>query len=206
MVPFDGTSAAGGTAARIGPNALLQLDPLLREAGLDRSVYAAAGIEAMPDGTGMIDERPVARVHQELRRIAPGRAPDLAHAAGVGTGRYILAHRIPRPAQRLLRMLPAPLAARLLARAIAANAWTFAGSGRFSVKTPFCFEIADNPVVRGETAPRPVCDWHSGVFTTLYAALAHPDMRCTETACCAAGAPACRFEIARPSRAVTRRP
>ena len=197
MAPLDASPAHAETPARIGPNALLQLDPLLRRAGLDGAVYAAAKLDGMPDGSEMIDEGPVARVHQALRRIAPGRAAALAHEAGVGTGRYILAHRIPRAAQRLLVTLPAPLAAPLLARAIAANAWTFAGSGQFSVISPYCFEIADNPIVRGEQAAHPVCHWHAGVFTTLYAALVHPHMRCAETACCAAGAPACRFEIRR---------
>ena len=188
--------AAAGSA-RIGPNALLQLDPLLREAGLAPAVYAAAGVDGMPDGTGMIDEAPVARVHQELRRIAPDRAPALAEAAGVGTGRYILEHRIPKPAQALLRVLPWPVSARLLARAIAANAWTFSGSGRFRVVTPYVFELRDNPVVRGERADHPLCRWHCGVFATLYGALVHPAMRCTETACCASGARACRFELTR---------
>lgn len=189
--------AVDAAPARIGPNALLQLHPLLREAGLAGRVYAAAGVTKMPDGSGMIDERPVARVHQELRRLAPDRAADLAYEAGVGTGRYILAHRIPLMAQSLLVALPWRVSARLLSRAIAANAWTFAGSGDFRVVSPVVFELRDNPIVRGERADHPLCDWHCGVFTTLYAALVYPRMHCTETACCATGAPACRFELSR---------
>jgi divinyl protochlorophyllide a 8-vinyl-reductase len=57
------------------------------------------------------------------------------------------------------------------------------------------FEIADNPVVRGETAATPVCHWHSAVFAGLFAALVDPHTQVIETACCACGAPACRFEV-----------
>jgi len=202
--PLDGSSAH--PAAVIGPNALLQLDPLLQAAGLAAPVYAAAGVAGMPDGTEMIDERPVASVHRALRQLAPEAAPALSWDAGMGTGRYILAHRIPRAAQTLLRILPWRLSAGLLAKAIAANAWTFAGSGKFKVKSPYCFELENNPLVAGETSPIPICHWHCGVFTTLYAALVHPGMRCTETACCAAGDRVCRFELTRETGGLTRRP
>ncbi|MFP4327898.1 MAG: bacteriochlorophyll 4-vinyl reductase, partial [Paracoccaceae bacterium] len=104
------------------------------------------------------------------------------------------------------KTLPWWLSARLLARAIAANAWTFVGSGKFMVISPYCFELRNNPLVSGETSTKPLCDWHCGVFSTLYAALVHPEMRCIETACCAAGDPACRFELARDTGGVTRRP
>lgn len=183
--------------ALIGPNAILQLDPLLRAAGLDRAVYEAADLDVLPDGESMIDEAPVARVHQALRRLAPDMAEGLSYEAGVMTGRYILTHRIPQTAQSMLLSLPWRLSARLLARAIAANAWTFAGSGEFRVLSPFSFELRDNPIVRGERADHAICHWHCGVFTTLYAALVHPKMRCVETECGATGYPACRFELVR---------
>ena len=75
----------------------------------------------------------------------------------------------------MLEALPASLASRQLLSAIARHAWTFAGSGRY--------------------AAGPVCHWHAGVFETLFRTLVHPRSRARETACCAAGAPACRFEI-----------
>jgi divinyl protochlorophyllide a 8-vinyl-reductase len=114
-------------------------------------------------------------------------------------GLYILANRIPRPAQGALKALPAALAGRVLAWAIAQNAWTFAGPGRFRVATrrPLVFEIAANPLVRGEVASAPVCVWHAAVFARLFAVLVHPGTRVTETACCGCGDPACRFEIGR---------
>ena len=187
---------AGG---RIGPNALLQLIPVLDRAlgAPDRlRLFARAGAGAVPSDR-MIPEGPVAQVHRAVRACLPDQAPALMQEAGRGTADYILAHRIPKAAQRLLRALPRRLSASLLARAIARNAWTFAGSGQFRIVSwhPMVFEIADNPVIRGEAAPYPVCDWHVAVFRRLFAALVDPGVTVTETACCACGAPACRFVL-----------
>ncbi|MGS4945380.1 bacteriochlorophyll 4-vinyl reductase [Meridianimarinicoccus sp. RP-17] len=198
---MDG-GAHGFAQARIGPNAVLQLVPVLdRTLGRPARVrlLTGAGLFEMPDGTAMIDEGPVARLHQTMRRDFPDLAPGMAAAAGRRTGDYILIHRIPRRAQRLLRILPAALSARLLAQAIAQHAWTFAGSGRFRVasRVPLVFEIADNPLVRGEHAAAPVCHWHVAVFARLFTRLAAPDYTCVETDCCANGARACRFVLAR---------
>jgi divinyl protochlorophyllide a 8-vinyl-reductase len=159
------TDPAGGW---IGPNALLQLIPVLDRAlgAPDRlRLFARAGAGAVPSDR-MIPEGPVAQVHRAVRACLPDQAPALMQEAGRGTADYILAHRIPKAAQRLLRALPRRLSASLLARAIARNAWTFAGSGQFRIVSwhPMVFEIADNPVIRGEAAPYPVCDWHVAVF------------------------------------------
>jgi bacteriochlorophyll 4-vinyl reductase len=85
-------------------------------------------------------------------------------------------------------------------QAIARNAWTFAGSGTFRIlsRRPLVFGIAGNPVVRGEVAARPICDWHVAVFERLFADLVDPDVTVTETACCACGAPECRFVLHLP--------
>jgi divinyl protochlorophyllide a 8-vinyl-reductase len=190
------TDPAGGW---IGPNARLQLIPVLDRAlgAPDRlRLFARAGAGAVPSDR-MIPEGPVAQVHRAVRACLPDQAPALMQEAGRGTADYILAHRIPKAAQRLLRALPRRLSAPLLARAIARNAWTFAGSGQFRIVSwhPMVFEIADNPVIRGEAAPYPVCDWHVAVFRRLFAALVDPGVTVTETACCACGAPACRFVL-----------
>ena len=187
-------------AGRIGPNALLQLVPVLEHAGgvgLREAIFAAGGVRGLPGLDAMIPEGPVAAVHQALRARLPDRAAELATEAGARTADYILANRIPKPAQTLLRMLPRALSAPLLAEAIARNAWTFAGSGGFRVVStrPMVFAISDNPVVRGEVAATPVCHWHSAVFAGLFAALVDPRTQVAETACCACGAPACRFEV-----------
>ena len=193
---------ADAAGARIGPNAVLQLVPVLdAHLGTDQrcALLAEAGIGILPDGTAMIDEAPVARLHQALRIRHPAVARRLARRAGLATGNYILKNRIPLPAQRLLRTLPAWLSARLLARAIAQHAWTFAGSGHFRVATgrPLAFEIDDNPVVRGERAVAPVCDWHAAVFERLYCALVADDYVVQESKCAARGDGVCRFELMR---------
>jgi divinyl protochlorophyllide a 8-vinyl-reductase len=187
-------------AARIGPNSILQLVPVL-DARLGETarvdLLTEAGVSALPDDDGLMDELPAARVHQALRRRYPTLAPDLAREAGERTGDYILRYRIPTLAQRVLRNLPAWLAAPLLASAIEKHAWTFAGSGRFRVlsRQPLVFELADNPVVRGERAEAPICEWHVAVFQRLYNVLVDKNMQCVETQCCACGADSCRFAL-----------
>ncbi|MDP3378305.1 MAG: bacteriochlorophyll 4-vinyl reductase, partial [Brevundimonas sp.] len=121
----------------------------------------------------------------------------LMRAAGLGTADYILANRIPRAARALIRALPAPLGARLLTAAIAKHSWTFAGSGRFSVvhTRPLTVEIAANPLACG-ARDAPSCHWHAAVFERLYGTLVWPSVQVRETACCACGDAACRFEIA----------
>jgi divinyl protochlorophyllide a 8-vinyl-reductase len=193
------------TAAKIGPNAILQLVPVLQDAaGPDWTahVLAMAGVFELPDpDAGLIDEAPAARLHQALRLEMPDVAPMLAREAGWRTGGYILDHRIPAKAQRLLKLMPARLSAPILSKAVAKHAWTFCGSGRFDlVQTwPPVFAIADNPVVRGERSDVPLCHWHAAVFERLFSTLCGKRWQATETECCAQGAPACRFELSRKS-------
>lgn len=187
-------------SGRIGPNALTQLLPLLERAGgveLRDRLLARAGVFELPDMRGLIDEGPVARLHREMRAEVPDLAPSLAWQAGVRTADYILAHRIPKGVQGVLMRLPAWAAGPVLSHAIAKNAWTFAGSGRFEVVGgwPAVYLIHDNPVVRGERAAKPLCDWHRGVFERLIRVLVTDRARVRETECCACGAAACRFEV-----------
>ncbi len=200
MVPTRWRRSEDARPGLIGPNAVLQMLPVLEQAGgvaLRDRVMAAAGLFAPPSDAGLMPEAPAARLHQALRVIDPVLAPALAWAAGVGTARYIMAHRIPRAAQAVLRVMPRPLAARLLSAAIDRHAWTFAGSGQFRVVAPLVFEIADNPIVRGEVSDAPLCHWHRAVFETLFRSLVDDRLRCTEVACCAMGDPACRFVLRR---------
>lgn len=193
-------SAMSPATALIGPNAVLQLLPVLDRAGgsaLREAILAAAGMTEIPSGNTMIDETPVARLHRALRRQLPRFAADIAWEAGARTGDYILANRIPPLARRVLRVLPARPSSRLLSAAIARHAWTFAGSGRFRVVShrPLVFEIEDNPLVRGEEGDHCLCQWHSAVFERLFTRLVSRRATVRETACCGAGAAACRFEI-----------
>ena len=194
---------AGPRAARIGPNAISQvaraLEGVLGEAAA-RDLLGRAGLGRYADHPPcrMVEEGEVIALHTAVRaRLEPKAARGVARAAGLATGDYLLAHRIPRPAQIVLRTLPAGLASRLLLAAIARHAWTFAGSGHFEARgaRPVLISIADCPICRGALAAQPLCDYYAATFTRLYARLVHPGARARETECMAAGAPACRFSI-----------
>lgn len=184
--------------AKVGPNAVTQTAAALRAAGgeaLARRVFAAAGQTDLLDHlpAHMIDQRHPAALHRALAEtLPPEQARAIAADAGRRTADYLLANRIPAPAQWLLRRLPPRLAARLLLAAIARNAWTFAGSGRFEARAgdPCRLAIHANPLAT------PGAPWHAAVFERLFRALVAPQAAVAVTACTAEGAPACRFEIA----------
>ncbi len=185
-------------AGRVGPNAVIQLGHALRvrhgEARA-REVCSAAGSPGQRSDPpeAMVDERVVASLFDALcARLPPVEAAAAAGDAGSRTADYLLAHRIPRPVRLVLARLPAWASARLLLRAIAANAWTFAGSGAFTARpgSPHVVEIAHNPIAM------PGCAWHVAVFEGLFRALVAPCAEVRHVRCCRDGAPACRFEIA----------
>jgi divinyl protochlorophyllide a 8-vinyl-reductase len=192
--------------ARIGPNAVIRaaeaLDAFEGRAATER-LFAAAGIArylAAPPAA-MIAESEVRGLHAAIHRgLGDRRARSVSWIAGRRTADYLLAHRIPQPAQRVIAALPAPLAARLLSTAIARNAWTFAGSGRFSVTAgnPTLFEIADCPLCREAWSATPYCDFYAATFEGLFAALVHADAKAEEVACAAQGDAACRFAVRWP--------
>lgn len=186
-------------SARIGPNAILQHLPVLdamigtrlRDALLHR-----AGVSEPPADAGMLPEDEVARLHNAVRLFLPDRASAIQRAAGLATGDYILANRIPRAAQLVIRALPSWAGARVLSSAIAKHSWTFAGSGVFRVAGhgPLIFEIRNNPLATGGSE-HGICHWHVAVFERLFSALVWPDVQVVELACSASGAPACLFRI-----------
>jgi divinyl protochlorophyllide a 8-vinyl-reductase len=195
---MDGGFVAEGP--RIGPNAILQLIPVLDAAIGPQgraALFARSGVLVPPADAGMMPQDQVIRLHHTVAMALPDRFAEIANSAGAATGDYILANRIPTPAQTLIRILPRPLGARLLAAAIAKHAWTFAGSGRFAVvgHRPLIFRIEANPLAVG-MAGTPSCHWHSAVFQRLFQALVWPAVTVTETTCCACGDAACTFKIA----------
>lgn len=184
----------------IGPNSVLQLLPLIDEAlgsAECERLMSLSGLDELPHNQGLMREAPAATLHQAVRSHHPDIAPTLTRKAGELTGDYIINNRFPIAAQRVLRRLPPWLSAPLLGRVIEKHSWTFAGSGRFRLRSrhPLILELADNPVVRGEVADKPICDWHTAVFQRLFSDIVDPNIRCIETRCCAMGDPCCRFEI-----------
>lgn len=193
-------AAAQDAPHRIGPNAIIQVAEALRaqhgEAAA-RRVFGAAGLGRLLDRPPerMTDERTVFALHRALHALMPGQdAAHIAADAGRRTADYLLANRIPRMVQAVLRVLPARLAAPVLLRAISRNAWTFAGSGHVRVMrgNPAVIEIVANPVATGP------CHYHIAVFERLFRVLVHQHATVRETTCCAQGAAACQFEITLP--------
>lgn len=197
-------TAHASTRARIGPNAIVRV----AEALVDRlgthaadTLFARAGLSrylAHPP-TGMVDEADVARLQWQLRNdLDTDVAREVAWDAGTRTGDYLLAHRIPKAAQWVLRHLPPFLAARALTRAITKHAWTFAGSGTFHCTPgiPFVLTIEHNPLCSRLRTTGPVCHYYSATFERIFRKLVSDRARVTEVACEAAGGAACVFEVA----------
>ncbi|MBB1073387.1 bacteriochlorophyll 4-vinyl reductase [Rhodoferax sp. 4810] len=189
---------------RIGPNAIIRVAEALtaqyNNPELTAQIFTTAGLThyltALP--TQMVPETEVTALAAALRQhLDADAARAVSHDAGQRTGDYLLAHRIPKPAQRVLRLLPPALACRMLLKAIEKNAWTFVGSGHyhFNLRRPVQITIAHCPLCRDATAPQPICDFYVGAFERLCQTLVSRRTQVTEIACQAAGAPACVFEL-----------
>ena len=186
--------------ASIGPNAVTQmLRPVELRYGADglQRLLAIAGIDRLPDLSGLMDEAPAVRLHEALRRTLPDAAPEIGAEAGAATAEYVLANRIPKLARILLPLLPPRMAARVLARAVGRHAWPFVGSGKFRVTAlaPVTFEIAENPLAAHHIGPANACHWHRAAFETLFRRLVSRRAVVEETCCCGRGDPCCRFVI-----------
>lgn len=205
--------------ALIGPNAILQTVAAL-DAALGRSearaLLARAGFSgARLAPRAMTPESEAAALHAALRRtLGVPNARRVGFDAGLRTAAYVAAHRIPKAAARLLTAAPPRLAAALLLRAMAASAWTFAGSGRFraalgplaardlvwaSPARPRARLFIENcPLCRAgppDGVDHPLfCDYYSGAFQGLF-------RRFVSTAAAARqvpqadDAPGCAFEV-----------
>lgn len=189
---------------RIGPNAIIRVAEALRDelghSSLTR-VFAAAGLEryleTLPEQ--MVDEREVTRLHEMLRReLGIDTAAAISWTAGLATAEYLLAHRIPQGAQRLLHILPPGIAARLLLPAIAKHSWTFSGSGTFHYLAthPSQLSIIGCPICQGGKTDMPMCHYYTATFQQLFTKLVSKRCRAQEISCQAHGAaPSCTFEI-----------
>jgi divinyl protochlorophyllide a 8-vinyl-reductase len=194
---------------KIGPNAVTQLVLALRDSGfngISTSKFTSANFAAWltHPPTVMVDERDVVRLHNIVRAAMPREMADaLMTEAGKRTADYLLAHRIPRFVQFILKHLPTYMAAIILVSAIRHHAWTFAGSGRFKTHSgsPTIFEIIGNPLCGDRPSTTPACLWHAAVFLRLFQVLVSPHTSVIETECEATGCDCCRFIVDwRPNR------
>jgi divinyl protochlorophyllide a 8-vinyl-reductase len=188
---------------RIGPNAILRVVEALESSSgplAVREVLERAGLspylESPPDA--MVEEGEVSALHRALRdALGPQRARTVGRQAGHLTGDYLLAHRIPPVAQTLLKALPPRLGGRLLLRAIARNAWTFAGNGQFTYRSgqPHRLHIAGCALCDGARSEDPLCDYYGATFERLFQTLVSRQARVIEVQCQAQGHPSCTFEV-----------
>lgn len=205
-VPFrQAPEMAAGREDKVGPNAIIQTRSALDEiVGIEArgAIFNACGFglfgERDPDS--MVEARIVNALNYEIgARLDAETAHAVMKRAGELTGDYILANRIPRPAQWLLRLFPRALAQRLLMKAIASNAWTFAGKAHVEAGADF-IAIHDNPICLGKVGFSS-CIWHAAVFRRLFQTLVDPRITIHETECVGWGSETCRFEIVRVRRA-----
>jgi divinyl protochlorophyllide a 8-vinyl-reductase len=203
-------TAAASSAGRIGPNAVIRIGEALDAAcgrTTTEALFAAAGLADCLTNppSAMIDEDWVRRLHTTLRAaLAPELLAKIGRDAGRRTGDYLLAHRIPQAAQRVLRVSPAALAARILVPAIARHAWTFTGSGAFSAdfgssEAKLLLTIKGGPIARGVSdenpSDHPVCDFYAGTFARIFCELVSRRTEVEEIRCEAQGDPACVFAL-----------
>lgn len=186
--------------AEIGPNAVLQTVPAIEQRLGQRAcaaILAEAGLDTLPTGESMIREADALALMRALHRHHPREAPAIAREAGWATADYIIANRIPRPVAALLRLLPAPLAARALMAAISRHAWTFVGAGRFEPEGPWSFTI-DRRAAGDDAAP-PAClfDWYAAVFTRLFGELVAARAQCRALSRPGGAAPLRHYRIER---------
>lgn len=199
----SGAGSQSVASARIGPNAIVQLN-IAAELRLGdaaaAALFEAAGLAEYrrTPPQAMVDESEVIRLHAALRSgNDPATARDIARTAGRLTGDYILKHRIPAPVRIVLKTLPAGMAAKLLVKAIGKHSWTFCGSGAFAAEPgpPLVLTVENCPICRDTEATAPVCDYYAATFARLFEVLVSSRTQVGEIACQALGAPACRFEI-----------
>jgi divinyl protochlorophyllide a 8-vinyl-reductase len=188
----------------MSPNAILELVRIVEHTiGSDArdEVLREALLHRLPAPDEPIREDKAARLHRAVRRLWPAEADVILRRAGEDAGQYVVEHRLPDRGRQLLARMPRSAAAWLLARRTEQQAWTFAGSGRFVVESAGRLAILDNPLIRGEKANRPICFYHAGFFERQFRAVVHSGISCVETACAAAGHPACVFRLLTPAEA-----
>jgi divinyl protochlorophyllide a 8-vinyl-reductase len=186
-------------SARIGPNAVTRLAEAAEAAlgrGETRALFAQAGLtrhlDAPPER--MVEEGEVVALHAALAARHPAAAARIAADAGARTAAYLLANRIPRLAQAVLRLMPPGLAARGLMAAIGGHAWTFAGSGAFAARVRRGgaeVTVTGGPFAAPGPAAGPMAAFYGAVFGTLFRRLVSP--RAAAAAEAAGGACAVRL-------------
>lgn len=160
----------------IGPNSVIQLKAAMVDAlGPEPSeaLFERAGYKALFNDppTEMIPEVIPQQLFATLFESLPlEQAIHIAEGAGTLTADYIINNRIPAPIATLLRYLPPSWAGRVLLKAIEQHAWTFAGSGVFSLER----DKAPSIVIESNPLAMPQGSWHGAVFERMFKTLVCP--------------------------------
>lgn len=184
VAPATTSATASG---RIGPNAILRLIE-----AVEAQEGAAAAAELLNQAglsyhrnqlpQDMVDEKEVASLHTALSvRFPRPHAIMLAHRAGVATAEYLLANRIPRMAQPIIKLLPTSLGLKTLVKSMAGHAWTFAGSAEFAhdAKLPGRLSLSGGLYETSPTTAETMTTFYTATFQTLFDALMRSSIRVT---------------------------
>ncbi len=195
--------SAGHGSGKIGPNSIIQTFQALQEfygQKKTREILEQGGqghiLSYLP--SEMIDEQEfIALAKMLFSQLGVDEAIPLMRRSGNLTGKYVLANRIPKPVQRLIKLFPRPIRLKILLTAIGKSSWTFAGSGTYSFITrPRPLITINNSIIRQAVqADKPVCSYYRGAFETLIWALVSPKAVVEEVECLAGGDSRCRFVI-----------
>jgi divinyl protochlorophyllide a 8-vinyl-reductase len=149
----------------------------------------------------MVDEVEVNRlVHALATDLDPALFETVLRDAGRRTAEYLMTHRIPRLAQRLMRALPSALALRVLLAGIMGHTWTFAGTASVKIAhsrgRPLELTMRGCPMCRGLHVRAPTCHFYAATLERLLVALVSPVARVIEVRCEGAGDTSCAFALA----------
>lgn len=190
--------------ASIGPNTLVRtLEALAdaRGAELAGQLQAAAGLPDRVSLDGLVPEAGFVRLVEVLHQaLGPGPALDVLGSAGDATGAYVLAHRIPGVARRVLPLVPAFLSVPVLLNACRAHAWTFAGAGqmawgRLRGGRGWAVHLRDVPTCRDRSSLSPCGSFYRDAFRHLVDRLVRGSLEVEEDRCQALGDPHCTLLI-----------
>ena len=195
---------ASAEAGRIGPNAIIRVAETLRDVlGEDttRLIFASAHLEphlAHPP-TGMVPEEDVGALQTALfDGLEESEARKIAFEAGLRTGDYLLANRIPKPAQAVLKVLPPSLASRICSAQSGSTPGPSPGPATSVSRNghPVIVSIKRCPLCRGRHGDHMQCDYYAGTFQRLFEVLVSRNTFVREISCEATGGDSCAFEIA----------
>ena len=165
------------TPSKIGPNSIIQTVAALeakfgkKEADtILKKIGQGHFIGNLP--TEMIEESKFHAMVTSLQKELGDKATaGILKESGERTARYLLKVRIPGIFQKFVKLLPSRPAFQIFLFAISKNAWTFAGSGKFSYTMSRPPEIT--VIVTYPTNPV-VGNFYLGTFTALLQELVNP--------------------------------